>query len=186
MTAALVVIIASAVVYIRILLEVSVVAPSLLPTILWPCIVFGGIMLLIAGIVFFAGQRQSMMDIPTQPNPAEIKTALTFGCIYVAVLFAVAAARNLIGDDAVYGVALISGLTDVDALTLSMSKLFSAGNLDSGVAWRTIFLGSLSNLLFKTAVACVAGSKSMRSWMLAAGIPALLAGTAILIFWPDR
>jgi uncharacterized membrane protein (DUF4010 family) len=67
-----------------------------------------------------------------------------------------------------------------------MSKLFSAGNLDSGVAWRTIFLGSLSNLLFKTAVACVAGSKSMRSWMLAAGIPALLAGTAILIFWPDR
>ena len=59
------------------------------------------------------------------------------------------------GEDAVYVVAFVSGLTDVDALTLSTSRLFANGQIESGVAWRAIFLGSLSNLLFKTAFAAI-------------------------------
>jgi len=170
--------------YLRIALEVSVVAPALLDQIVWPGAAFAAVLLIAAGIVFARMPRNAAADLPDQGNPARVKTALTFGAIYVVVLFAVAAARDFIGNDAVYAVAFASGLTDVDALTLSMSRLFGDGKIEGDTAWRAIFLGSLSNLFFKTAFAATVGSASLRRNILATGIPALAAGAAILTLWP--
>jgi len=182
--ATLVILVASTVVYLRIALEVSVVAPALLDQIVWPGAAFAAVLLIAAGIVFARMPRNAAADLPDQGNPARVKTALTFGAIYVVVLFAVAAARDFIGNDAVYAVAFASGLTDVDALTLSMSRLFGDGKIEGDTAWRAIFLGSLSNLFFKTAFAATVGSASLRRNILATGIPALAAGAAILTLWP--
>lgn len=182
--AALVILTASTVVYARIVLEVSVVAPALVRHIAAPAAVFGALLVALSVVVYFTIRNDNTSEIPAQQNPARIPSALTFGAIYVAVLFAVAAARDWIGNSAVFAVSFASGLTDVDALTLSISKLFAEQKVDASTAWRAIFLGSLSNLLFKTGVAAVVGSAALRRWILATGAPALLVGAGILVLWP--
>ena len=88
------------------------------------------------------------------------------------------------GDEAIFVVALVSGLTDVDALTLSMGQMFSRSEVGADMAWRSIFLASLANLLFKLSAAAVLGSRSLRRLMLAAGLIALPLGAAVLLLWP--
>jgi uncharacterized membrane protein (DUF4010 family) len=182
--ATLVILIASTVVYARIALEVTFVAPALTREIIGPALAMGAVLLVASVTVFGLLSSRSKEELPEQNNPAQLTSALSFGAIYVAVLFAVAAARDWIGNDAVYAVAFVSGLTDVDALTLSVSSLYGNDMIDADTAWRTILLASLSNLSFKTALAVTVGSASLRRWILWTAVPALLTGVGILTLWP--
>lgn len=182
--ATLVILVASTVVYARIGVEVGIVAPALLKSLVWPSIVFAGMLLLLSGFVYLRIRKTPGADIPDRRNPARLPIALTFAVFYSVVLFAVAAARDLLGENALYAVALLSGLTNVDALTLSVSRIYGQSELAADTAWRVIFLASISNLIFKTGVAVVIGSPSLRRWMLATGVPAIAAGLAIVVAWP--
>ncbi len=182
--AALVILVASTVVYGRVLLELAVVAPGLVASMAGPALAFSAVLLGLSAIAFRAFGRGSVTDLPKQENPARMRQALTFAALYVVILFAVAAARAQIGDEAVYAVAFVSGLTDVDALTLSIAQLYSGGQATGFDAWRAIFLATLSNLLFKFVAAAFLGSPELRRWMLGTGAVALTAGTALLLFWP--
>ena len=155
--AALIILLASTVVYPRIGLELAVVAPGLLASAALPLATFAAVMLLAAVLVYPRVRRQTVA-MPEQENPARLQVALTFAGLYVVILFAVSAAREHLGSDAIYIVAFVSGLTDVDAMTLSVGQLFSRGNLEADTAWRAIFLASLANLLFKVGAACVLGT----------------------------
>ncbi len=182
--AALVILVASTVVYARVLVELAVVAPELVKAMIGPAITLSAVLLGLSGVAYKSFKRESVMAFPDRENPARIRQALIFALLYVAILFAVAAARELVGSEAVYAVAFISGLTDVDALTLSIGQLHSAARIDSDDAWRAIFLATLSNLLFKVAAASLLGSPELRKWMLGSGAIALAAGTALLFLWP--
>lgn len=182
--AALVILVASAVVYPRMMLEVSIVAPELLSTLVRPVLAFGAAMLVLAGIVSWRMDSSLASDLPERENPAQIRMALSFAALYVGILFAVAAVRDFVGEEALYLVAFLSGLTDVDALTLSVSQLFDRGEVPADTAWRAIFLASISNLLFKVGAAAALGSKSLRRWILPTGGAALAIGIAVVVFWP--
>ena len=182
--AALVILVASTVVYGRVLLELAVVAPGLVENMLWPAIVFSAVLLGLAFAAFSAIRSASEADLPERENPARLRLALAFAALYVVILFAVAAARERIGDEAVYAVAFVSGLTDVDALTLSVAQLYSGGEASGFDAWRVIFLATISNLLFKIGAASFLGSPELRKWMLSTGAIALAAGAALLFLWP--
>lgn len=182
--AALVILVASAVVYGRILVELLAVAPGLLYDMLWPGLAFAGVLLGLGLWVFRSVRQKGEQTLSQRRNPAQFRLALTFAALYVVILFAVAATRAHFGERAIYVVAFLSGLTDVDALTLSLGQLHAQQQLSADTAWRSIFLGSLSNLLFKSVAACVIGSAALRRWMLACGALALLAGTAIVLLWP--
>jgi uncharacterized membrane protein (DUF4010 family) len=182
-SAALIILIASTVVYVRVAVELLVVAPPLLQHAAAPMGVFALVMLA-ASAVLFPRVRRRRVDLPEQENPARLKVALTFGALFAVITFTMAAARDYLGNDAIYGVALISGLTDVDALTLSVAQLFGRGNVEADVAWRSIFLATLANLLFKVGAACVLGGPALRSHMLTLGGGTLAIGTAMLVLWP--
>jgi uncharacterized membrane protein (DUF4010 family) len=182
--AALVILVASTVVYARVLFELAVVAPDLAKRMLGPALVFAAILLVLSVAAFMTFRSKSETELPQHENPARIRQALAFAALYVVILFAVAAARELVGDEAVYAVAFISGLTDVDALTLSVAQLYSGGETAGFDAWRAIFLATLSNLLFKIVAASFLGSPELRKWMLGTGAIALTAGAALLLLWP--
>jgi uncharacterized membrane protein (DUF4010 family) len=182
-SAALVILIASTVVYGRIFVELLLVSPALLAPAMAPMGLFAVVMLVAAGAVFPRVRRQQV-ELPEQENPARLRVALTFAALYAAIIVAVAAAKQHFGTEAIYVVAFVSGLTDVDAMTLSVAQLFGRGELEADVAWRSIFLASLSNLLFKAGAASVLGSSGLRRYMLIAGAATLSAGTAILLLWP--
>jgi uncharacterized membrane protein (DUF4010 family) len=182
--AALVILVASAVVYGRVLLELAVVAPGLVGSMLWPAVAFSAVLLCLGFVAYSAIHDASEAKLPERENPARMRQALAFAGLYVVILFAVAAARERIGDEAVYAVAFVSGLTDVDALTLSVAQLHAGGGASGFDAWRVIFLATLSNLLFKIGAASFLGSPELRKWMLGTGAIALTAGAALLFLWP--
>jgi len=182
-SAALIILIASTVVYVRVAVELLVVAPELLRQAAAPMAAFALVMLAASAVVF-PKVRQQTVEMPEQRNPAKLEVALTFAALFVVITFAVAAAKTHIGSDAIYVVALISGLTDVDAMTLSVAQLFDRGALDADIAWRAIFLATLANLLFKIGAACVLGAAGLRRYMLTLGSATLAAGIAVLVLWP--
>lgn len=181
--ATLVILVASSVVYARVIFELLVVSPDVIRHAAGPMSAFGAFLLVLALVVYRWVQKRDV-ELPELTNPARFFQALTFGAIYVIVLFAVAIGRDLAGDSAIFAVAVVSGLTDVDALTLSVGQLHARGEVNADTAWRAIFLATLANLAFKTGAAAVLGSSDLRRWIALAGLPALGVGGLILWLWP--
>jgi uncharacterized membrane protein (DUF4010 family) len=180
---ALVVMIASTVVYGRIFIEVAVAAPSVLPAMAPPLLIIALANVAICGVALLT-LRGHAGELPVQDNPTELRTALIFAALYGVIIFAVAAAGDAYGDSGLYGVALISGLTDVDALTLSTANLVEAGRLDAGPGWRAIVLASLSNLAFKAVLAGVLGGRALLLRLAPLFAASIAAGVAVLQLWP--
>jgi uncharacterized membrane protein (DUF4010 family) len=181
--ASIVILIASALVYVRILIETTVVAPALVPALVGPVLALGAVFGIAIGVEFMRLRTSPRAGIETS-NPAEIKSALSFTLLYGGVLFVSAAVNAHFGDAMLYPVALVSGLTDVDAITLSVAHLFARGQLEGGVAWRLIFVASLSNIAFKTGVVVVLGGARLRQRFLPWAALLVGCGVAAVYLWP--
>ncbi|HEX7184607.1 MAG TPA: DUF4010 domain-containing protein, partial [Thermoanaerobaculia bacterium] len=181
--AALVVMIASTVVFGRVLVEIAAVAPRQLVAMGPPIGAMLGVAVLISIGAWFLG-RDSEAEPPKPENPAELKSALVFGVLYAAVLLAVAFARDRFGTAGLYAVAGISGLTDVDAITLSTSRLVDGGGVDPRTGWRAILLAALSNLVFKAGIVAALGSRGLFGRIALLFGLAILGGAAIWWLWP--
>jgi len=180
---AAIILIASAVVFVRVMVEVVIVAPShwrgMLPPLLAMMFWFG----LVATIAHRISVKRGQHHANEQP-PSELKSAVIFGLLYAVVLIAVAAAREHFGDSGLYVAAAISGLTDMDAITLSTSRLVSTAHLDTATAWRMIMVGGLANIVFKGMLVVILGVRSLIKPALIGLVSALLGGVAILVLWP--
>lgn len=182
--AALVIALASSVSFLRILVEVAIVAPAQWMSIAGPLgAMLGWMLLLSAGAYIHAG-RQQAGGLPARGNPAELKTAVLFGGLYALVILAVAFAKHYLGDAALYPVAAVSGLTDVDAVTLSTANLSVRERIEPSTAWRLILVAALSNLMFKGASAIVLGSPALRRRIATLFGLAIAGGVVILFAWP--
>ena len=181
--AGVVILVASFLVYIRIIIEVSVVARGLLPDLVVPLGAFMVVFLAVVG-----GYVMRVPNAESEPaeakNPAELNTALTFAAVYGLVLFASAAVTVHFGETGLYPLAVLSGLTDVDAITLSTGRLFTEARIDGDTAWRIIFVASLSNLAFKAGVIAALGGAQLRRRVLPAITGLLVVGVVGVLFWP--
>jgi uncharacterized membrane protein (DUF4010 family) len=138
-------------------------------------------------LVAFALHRLAARAGPAggeEDTPSELKGAVMFGLLYVAVLYGVALAKEHFGTAGLYTVAAISGLTDMDAITLSTSGLVQSGHVEAGTGWRVILLGGIANLVFKAGLVAVLGGKGYVRPALAGFAAVLAGGVAILAFWP--
>lgn len=181
--AAIVILISSTIVFVRLLLEIGAVAPSFLPVAAPPLIV---ILLLLAtfscGLWFW--KRETQTSMPPQENPSELRSALFFGLLYAVILLAVAFAKDRFGSQGLYVVAGLSGLTDVDAITLSTAQLVSLGRLGADDGWRLILTAALSNLAFKACLIAALGHRLLFKAIVAFYSLALAVGILLLLLWP--
>ena len=99
--------------------------------------------------------------MPEIRNPTEIRTALGFGLLFGAVLFCSAWLSDVAGSGGLYAVALMSGLTDVDAITLSTLRLYNLGKLASAQAVGAIVLALISNIAFKLGLVFAFGGAAL-------------------------
>ena len=182
--AVLVVVLASAIVFARVLLEVAIVAPGDLGATIGPLGAMLAAMLGIAAGLYALGISSSELEVDDQEPPSDLKVAVIFGLLYAVVLLAVAFADDRLGQQGLYAVAAIAGLTDLSAITLSTANLMHADNLDVGTAWRMILVAGMSNIVFKGGVVLVLGSRAMRGRIVLSFGAALAAGGAILLLWP--
>jgi uncharacterized membrane protein (DUF4010 family) len=162
---------ANAMLYPRVLIATTVlnaaVAGPLLPYLTLPA--------LIALVVAAAGAYRSNGAAPPEPdasNPLQLKAALQMAVLFQAVLMAVYAARELGGASGIFTSAAVLGLTDVDALTVSMTREV-APTTSPAIAAAAIAVGILSNTGMKCVLAAMLGSRQFR----------LRAGGALLVMF---
>ena len=110
-------------------------------------------------------------------NPFELKTVLSFGILLAIVLFLAKAVLATVGAGGVYVLAAVSGLADVDAITLSMARL-GADSMPPRAASLAILVAAITNTLSKAALSGIAGGKRPALYLSMSAAAALAAGAA--------
>jgi uncharacterized membrane protein (DUF4010 family) len=118
-------------------------------------------------------------------NPAALGTPLLFGGLYALMLLGIAAANAYFGHKGVYVVGALSGVTDMDAITLSATNLVSAGDITGGTGWRVVVVAALANLVFKGSVVAVMGERRLVGRVVTGFAAAAAAGIGLLWFGPS-
>lgn len=182
-TASLVIVIASTVVMVRVVIEVAAVARDMLGTMLPPFAFIFALLVAISLFLYFRMQQTETESV-SHNNPSQLKPALVFGGLYAFILLLVAFVNDQFGNEAIYVAATISGLTDVDALTLSVAELHNQGRVSDGTAWRAILIATLSNLGFKAGAAGMLGGRKLFVVVGSAFGATIALGIAVIMFWP--
>ena len=184
--AAFVVTVASAIALVRVMVEVGVIIPEKLPEMALPLALEFLVMAAVAvGLFYYMNKDNKDQEMPEPDNPAQFKSALIFGLLYGFILLAVAFTKDKFGNNALYIISIISGLTDVDAITLSLSNLIKGGRLETALGWQLILLASLSNLAFKGVMAATIGSRRFAKWIAISFGISIITGLAIMFLWPE-
>lgn len=182
--ASFIILVACAISFVRLGLLVASTAPAFLPSTL-PALG------LLFGVLFIGGWVNSRMGrsehtpVVSPGNPAALKTPLLFGTLYAVMLVVIAAANKHFGHQGVYVAASLSGLTDMDAITLSVTNLVNAEKLPSATGWRVIVVAALANLVFKGSVVAFIGERRLMARVWAVFAVAAAAATALLFFGPN-
>jgi uncharacterized membrane protein (DUF4010 family) len=158
--AATVIMISTTVSLTRVVIEMAVVGKDFLLQCIQPMSILISIALLLSVVMWFR-TRKATEEMPEHSNPAELKSALVFGALYAIILFAVAATRVHFERGGLFVVAVFSGLTDMDAITLSTSRLVSAERLTPQTGWKVIVAAVMANLIFKAGLVAMLGHRKL-------------------------
>lgn len=173
---------ATVMMYARVIVEMWIVAPSHARTLSAPIALAGAATLVLAALSLTRAGRGGGGGLSPR-NPAELRGALLFGGLYAAVVLLVAAGREWFGDSGLYAVAALSGLTDMDAITLSTGRMVERGRLEPDTAWRAVLLASVANLAFKTGIVWTLGGAALarRAALWFSAVAAV--SIALLLLW---
>jgi uncharacterized membrane protein (DUF4010 family) len=162
------VILASSVMVPRLLLLVLVIYPPLLRIVSIPL----GAMLVSGLVIILILQWKSTTNESNLErsfklaHPLKLSTAIKFGLVFAVVLIIIEFAQESFGSIGVYFASATAGLTDVDAITLSVSRLASNAQLDIQVAGIAVVIAALMNTIAKGAIAYFMGSQELRRTVL--------------------
>ncbi|MGQ0578530.1 MAG: MgtC/SapB family protein [Betaproteobacteria bacterium] len=179
--AVLVIVLANLVLLVRLAVLTALVAPDLLSTLL--PILGGGLLLGLASLAYLHARRgrDDTAPIPDVKNPAELRTALTFGAAYAVVLLLAAWLSGVAGAAGLYAVALVAGLTDVDAITLSSLRLFTIGTIEVREVAIGMVLAIGANIVFKLGMVLMVGGRPL--FARCAGPMAAVALGLLVALW---
>lgn len=164
----------------RVLVFTSLVNPDLAQHLLLP---FG--VMALPGIVYTAwgmrrlGRKERKEDQPAIGNPLSLVTALKFAALYAGIGFLVKAATHsghLQGT--LLPLAFVSGLTDLDAISLSVARSLGSGALTAPLAAQAVMVAAIANSILKTGLAVGLGSPTLRKHVLILMLFTVAAGIA--------
>lgn len=177
------VIIASAVMFVRVGFEVFILNRELLPQLATTL----GVMFAVSGVALAclwyyssrADQQKKSEDLKLN-SPFQLAPALKFGIFYIFILIAADLANKFFGESGVYAASAVSGLADVDAITISLAKLAREGELAANVATKGITIAVMINTLVKLSIVKIfGGDKFFRQSAFAFG--AILLGGLLAV-----
>jgi uncharacterized membrane protein (DUF4010 family) len=182
--AAAAIMIASTLSFVRVVVEVLVVSPEFRWAVLPPFGVMIGLMTLGSVGAYLWVENVEDGEAAQPDEPAALKVAIVFGALYALILFVVAAVEANFGTRGMYVVATLSGLTDVDAITLSTAEMMKADRIPVDKGWRMMLVGALSNMFFKGGAVAVLGHRRLlaRTLLLFGGT--IVCGLGVVFLWP--
>jgi uncharacterized membrane protein (DUF4010 family) len=159
---------AGATMYLRILVVASVVNPLLFPELLLPIATMATATYVAAGLAWRqTGDEELPADLALQ-NPFQLLMAVRFGVFLAVILLLSRLLVAYLGDEGVYYLAAASGIADVDAITLSLSRM-SADELPLRVAGLGLVIAAVTNGVVKSAIAFAIGGRTI-GWRVMAGL----------------
>ena len=151
------ILIATSTMFIRVLFEVMVLYPALLEKLLLPLGLMTATGVISAYFIFKAdGQKKYTFGLS---SPFTLGPAVKFSLFFALVLLLSKLGSLLYGETGIYLISLLSGLADVDAITLTMIDLTKQGDILASVAVTAITLAVMANTGVKVGIAYLFGSK---------------------------
>jgi uncharacterized membrane protein (DUF4010 family) len=164
--------------YLRVFIEILTVSPGFNVTL--PLFI-----LLIASAlsisIVWKKNHTHISDNNIKYNPTSLKTALSFAMLYSLVIYLFAFMKDEMGSETQSIVAFISGIVDVDAITLSTGRLVEKGILTEQKARQHLFLALFANLLFKGIISLAIGGKELFKMISIPWITSIIFHAGILI-----
>lgn len=178
---ALGIVLAWSVMFVRVLVLAAVMAPDTASRLAIGLGVPALAALVLAGILWRRNRTTPRTRVESGRNPFELVQALKFGAIFGVVVVVAKAAQVHLGTRGLYAAGAVAGLTDVDAISLSMLDLARSDPGQSAVAARTIEIAVLANTAFKGGMALALGSSALRRSLVPAVI-VLIGACAVGVF----
>ncbi len=159
------ILIAWMVMFVRVVVTVAIVYPPLVARLLIPFTAMAVAAAGLAGAFYWLGARrprpiEASGEVQVK-NPFSLAAATRFGLVFALVLLVVKLTERYAPVEGMYVVAAVAGLTDVDAITLSMAE-FARQSADLTTATAAIAIAALSNTLVKCGMVVVLGSRPLR------------------------
>jgi uncharacterized membrane protein (DUF4010 family) len=130
-------------------------------------------------VYFWSKRIPSKIDVDVK-DPFNLTPALKFGAFFAFVLVISKVAAIYLGDLEIYVTSLLSGLADVDAITLSMASL-AGTEVSHDLAVDAITLAAISNVIAKTGMAAFFGSRKFRKYMILTSAAVMVVGFVIIV-----
>lgn len=170
--------------FVRVVLTVAIVNRVLLAHVLVPFAAMAMASGVAAGIFYRRGlatraRVEQKAELPVT-NPFSLTASIQFGLMFAAVLLIVSFAQRYFPGSGIYAVAALAGLTDVDAITLSMSE-FARQNGDYAAAAGAVAIAAISNTLVKCGLVVSLGSAAMRMRLVVATATVLACGLGAVL-----
>lgn len=147
----------------RVVVLVLVVNRALVGHVLLPFAVMGGATAIAAAVFYRRGaaaeSRGGRASNVTLRNPFSLTEAAKFGAFFALILLVVKVVQARFPGQGLYMVAALAGLTDVDAITLSMSEYAATG--DAVVAAHAIVIATLANTIVKAGIVGALADKAL-------------------------
>lgn len=174
------ILLAETIMFPRMLLEIAVVNPDLLILAWLPVLIMMVVMLAGVLIIWQRKDKSENRELSVT-NPFQIKMALQFGLFLAVIMLLAEAAKTWLGDTGIYLVAMISGIADVDAITLSLASM-AKNDLAAETAVRGIVIAAIVNTLFKTGLAVFIAGRQIFWPLLPVAMAACGAGGLSLLW----
>ena len=168
------VMISSATMFPRIMVEISVVNSSLLQVVWPPLLLMAVISYGYAYILWRTVDKSTGIDFKPS-NPFELTTAIKYALLLVVIFIATLAARQWYGETGIYVVTALSAILDVDAITISLSSM-QQFQFDSVFISKAIVLAACVNTVAKGVLAMLIGSRAYFRWVLSGMALTVLVG----------
>ena len=168
----------------RLLLVIAVVSQSLALKLAAPLLILGVIPLIAAGVI--VRWKAPSQDIPSATvtvavsNPIEISSALQYSALLVILSLLVRWAQAEFGEQGIYLLAGLSGIADLDAVSLSLARAVET-DLPEKVAMYGIWLAVTVNTLVKVGFTRAIGNTKLAYWCGSIMLSGLVAGFLVLL-----
>jgi len=174
---ALAIVMASTIMLARVLIILVFIFPQFLSVLWLPFAIMAlpGVAYTLILHFFFIGKHVEM-DLPHLKNPLDLAIAIKFGCIYgvISVLVKIFTHTDL--TSGLLALSFVSGLTDMDAIALSITNNLKDGSIGMNIATRAVIIAALANTILKGTLVLVLGSHKLKKQIFIAFSATLLAG----------
>ena len=181
----LAVFLANTMVFARVLIITAAVSRETAIAILAPMVAMG-LMMLGASLwklpALRASGEKEDAEGPELKNPFALIPALKFGILLMVVLLIATIAGDTFGSQGVVVVAALSGLADVDPITLAVARQAEAGDVTVSLAALAITIGVIANFVVKGGIAIVGGGKAFGNLVAVVFAAASIVGIAAVVF----